>query len=777
MNAAQALARRFAASWREPMYRSGYLLVANSALTSAAGVGFWTLAARLYPPEVVGANSAAVSAMMFLAGIAQLNMMNVLLRFVPIAGTDARRMTTTALIVGAGLSGLAAVVFLAGLRQWSPGLTELLRGPIALSFVVATMGWAVFVIQDSALVAVGRAVAVPAENLGFALVKVALVVWFAQLLPGAGIWAAWAAAMIVAVSITTGYLFARAIPRFAATAHSASRAHSLRVVGRYLGPDYLSSLAWIACTSLIPVLVLNIAGAREAAVFALAWLVGTALYDAPSAFGQSLVAHGVGDQTRLDERFRQVRRHTLALVIPGVVVLVLFTPFVLTFFGPFYAANGTATLRLFALSAIPNVEVALSVSRARAASDMRTVVAAMTTLAAIVIGLTVILVPHIGIAGAGVAWLTAQLVVAAALVVRRRPTRVVPVRLGAMPHTVRLGPAGKSTRTVRRILADVPGKWDVERPIPTVADTAVILVRSHSGRSGVLKMSTTDRGAEDLRREVDILRRLREDNRLGAWRALIPVVLEATHSESGDYLLASRLPGRDARDRACLPSAALDAIEPLHQLDARTTTADATLLVRWVDEPSEVLRRAVRPGKSCAAIDRLVAALHDDLEGRPVRLGWTHGDFHPGNLMLADSGSVSGIIDWGRAHPDDLAVLDTTHWLLTSPVPGRRKEFGRRVADRLAAESCWSPAETLMLHSSQPADPLPARALLLLSWLRHVTDNLSKSQRYTSSPIWMHRNVIPVLRQVGTMNYGTHTPTPDTTALTLSPAHYIRRMT
>jgi hypothetical protein len=38
----------------QPLYRTAYSLMAATVLTSVLGAGFWVVAARLYPPEVVG---------------------------------------------------------------------------------------------------------------------------------------------------------------------------------------------------------------------------------------------------------------------------------------------------------------------------------------------------------------------------------------------------------------------------------------------------------------------------------------------------------------------------------------------------------------------------------------------------------------------------------------------------------------------------------------------------------------------------------------------------
>jgi aminoglycoside phosphotransferase (APT) family kinase protein len=188
-----------------------------------------------------------------------------------------------------------------------------------------------------------------------------------------------------------------------------------------------------------------------------------------------------------------------------------------------------------------------------------------------------------------------------------------------------------------------------------------------------------------------------------------------------------------------------DVIAPLHRHAQRERVVDSALLGQWVDEPAERIRKVVRGN---GAIDRLVATLRTQLAGRRVRLGWTHGDFYPGNLLISPGGQVTGIVDWGEAREADLAVLDLVFWLLTVPTPGPPREFGARVAARLDAGRCWTPAEHRLLDSAMDGDPMTGRTLLLLAWLRHVAGNLAKSDRYASSPLWSRRNVRPVLRQV-----------------------------
>jgi aminoglycoside phosphotransferase len=288
--------------------------------------------------------------------------------------------------------------------------------------------------------------------------------------------------------------------------------------------------------------------------------------------------------------------------------------------------------------------------------------------------------------------------------------------------------------------------WRRERALRTVTDTAVFTVNGPRGETGVLKVTTTESGMAGLRRERDVLHQLWSDEQLGDWRAVLPVPLNAGDAGAGAFLLTSRLPGRDvpAKTAARLTSAAVDAISPLHRRTQTVRVVDETLLARWVDRPAQRIRMAL---PSNGAVDRLAGALRADLAGRPLTLGWTHGDFHPGNLLVSADGRVTGIVDWGEAHEQDLSVLDLAFWLLTVPAPGQPREFGKRIAARLNGGQFWTPAETRLLGVTN-SDLATGRTLLLLAWLRHVASNLGKSSRYASSPLWLRWNVIPVLRQV-----------------------------
>lgn len=301
------------------------------------------------------------------------------------------------------------------------------------------------------------------------------------------------------------------------------------------------------------------------------------------------------------------------------------------------------------------------------------------------------------------------------------------------------------------VRAALPGdEWRWECGGRTVTDAAVFIVHGPRGQVGVLKVATTDSGTADLAREYEVLTRLAADEQLGGWRTLLPVPLDGGDAGPGAFLLTTRLPGRDARElqpaaASRLTSAVTDAIIPLHRRYRSLQVPDEELLDRWVDQPADRIRAALPEG--AIVVRSLAGALRAALAERPLTLGWAHGDLHRGNLLVGPDGQVTGIVDWGGANERDLPSIDLAFWLLTEGPPDQGRAFGQRVAARLASGRFWTPAECRVLSDATDGSLPDGRTLLLLAWLRHVGSNLAKSERYANSPLWLHWNVGPVLRQ------------------------------
>ena len=100
------------------MFRDGYALVSSGMITAVVGVAYWVVAAHRYSAENVGLNSAAISAMTLIAGVAQLNLASALIRFVPVAGRTTFRLVLSSYLTSVGVAAALCAVFLVAGGAW-----------------------------------------------------------------------------------------------------------------------------------------------------------------------------------------------------------------------------------------------------------------------------------------------------------------------------------------------------------------------------------------------------------------------------------------------------------------------------------------------------------------------------------------------------------------------------------------------------------------------------------------------------------------------------------
>lgn len=337
-----------------------------------------------------------------------------------------------AYLISVAVAAVVTAVFLLGLQLWAPDLGFLTSSlGFALWFAAATMAWCVFNLQDSVLTGLRAAVFVPLENLAFSLVKIALLVALVAASPHYGIFASWTVALLASLVPVNLLIFRRLLPRHVGNGDQRGSLPSRHQLARFVSADYLGSLFWLAAITLMPVIVLAAEGAGASAHFSLAWMIALPIFTISANTGSSLVVTASGDEAGLPAYARKVLAQTAGIVIPLALGVALAAPLVLRLFGTEYAANSAVTLELLALSTIPHVVVFLYLSVYRVQRRMSALVTLLGALCGLVLILGVVLLQVLGIAGVGLAWLLAESIVAAALLVTQ-PRTLWPARRGVV---------------------------------------------------------------------------------------------------------------------------------------------------------------------------------------------------------------------------------------------------------------------------------------------------------------------------------------------------------
>ena len=411
------IAQRVAFHLRTPLYRNGYLLTLSSFGSAGFGLVFWALATHYYPAEIVGLQSAALSAMMLLAGLAVLGLNNVLLRYIQQAGPASYRLIGITYAMSAGTSVVISLVFLKSVAIWFPSLRALGDTPAwTIAFVLATAAWCIFTLQDYALTGLRQAQWIPLENILFSLVKVVLLVVLARWLAVYGIFAAWNIPVALSILPINWLIFRYVVPQHVTTNAGRSARLVPRQVFHYATGNYLGTLFSLCTTNLLPIAVATLAGAKANAYFYLPWMIVTGLQLLALNMTTSLTVEATIDPSQLRTYCRRIVWQILRLLAPVVLVILLGAPLFLRLFGLEYAIQGTALLRWLALAALPNTVVVLGLSIARVQNRAGWVTLIQGAVCLLAVGASFWLVPSFGIVAVGWAWLASQTLTAVVLV-------------------------------------------------------------------------------------------------------------------------------------------------------------------------------------------------------------------------------------------------------------------------------------------------------------------------------------------------------------------------
>jgi O-antigen/teichoic acid export membrane protein len=394
---------------RDSLARNSILIMATTLVTSALGAVYWVLAARLYPAAAVGLAAALLSAMALAASLSTLGIQATLVHRLPRQPSGpAWSATVVAAIGAAGIAALAGagILVLALPRLGSEFALVAADGRYEAVLALGVAATTIAVIIDYAFIAERSSGRMLVRNGVFSCVKVPLL-----LVAGAsalGILISWVAAAFVGLAVSALLLAAlgrgsRRPPRRAVTGE-------LRALVPVLPAQHAITVTASLPMFVLPLLVAAELSATDNARFYTTWMVGSIFFIVSPAVAWSLFAEGRRADADLPRLVRRAAVLNLLLLGPLVVAFLLAGRFALVVFGPGYSGHeAELLLAVLVLSAIPDAVTNTFVAVMRARGTLAPAVVLNAGMAGGAIALAALLLPALGIVGAGLAWILAQL--------------------------------------------------------------------------------------------------------------------------------------------------------------------------------------------------------------------------------------------------------------------------------------------------------------------------------------------------------------------------------
>jgi ADP-heptose:LPS heptosyltransferase/O-antigen/teichoic acid export membrane protein/thymidylate kinase len=405
--AAQALARR----WRtDSLLRNSVYIMTTTALTASTGYIFWIVAARMYPAEDVGLASALVGVMMLSAIMANLGIGPTLIQILPRRESgSAWSLALNAIVVSSlGLSLLTGTIAALLLPVLSPRLAVVgHQSGFTLALIAGVPLITVAAVFDSLFTAERVAGNMLTRTATFAVLRIPLLI--APIALGfAGALAICSAWVIAAgCGVAAGVLLT---PRLKRGYRFKTRGLLAQIISMrsMIAGHQLISLGALAPIYLLPVIVVTRLSLAENAYFYTTWQVGSLFFMVSPAVASSLLAEGSHTPADILRKARSGVLIILGLLVAPMLIAALGGRLILGMFGANYALYGYGLLIVLVASAIPDAITNVYVSVLRVQKRYIWGAALNLGMATTALALAWALLPRLGIAGAGWAWLIAQ---------------------------------------------------------------------------------------------------------------------------------------------------------------------------------------------------------------------------------------------------------------------------------------------------------------------------------------------------------------------------------
>lgn len=379
--------------------------MATTLTTSGLGYLFWLLAARLCSATSVGKAAALISALTLVSLLSNLGAFSAIVYRLPQQPdiTTWSRTLTSAFVIASLASAMAATAAVAILWSISSGESGFSGAGNAALFIVCATVTTSSQTLDYAWLAQRRAHVMFMLNLIFAVAKLVLLVPLRGS-GSSGIVLAWTSGAVLATCVSLALLWLWPHYRFVFR----GIVSEMRAMRRLLVGHHAINLGTVVPLYLVPVLVGLQEHPRDTAHFFAAWRFGTFFVFIAAAVSAALFAEGSNDLHEIRQQALKALGFVSLLLVPVVAFTILLGRPLLGLFGPGYD-SAYSLLVLLAAAAIPDAVPNVYGAVYRVEDRLAHLARINWLMATVKIVGTWFLISHFGIAAAGIAWLSAQL--------------------------------------------------------------------------------------------------------------------------------------------------------------------------------------------------------------------------------------------------------------------------------------------------------------------------------------------------------------------------------
>lgn len=384
---------------QDPLYKNSFYILLNSITGAFFGFVFWMIAARYYSSGDVGLATALISAAAIIVNLSSFGLNTGIIRFLP-GSTEKTQLFSSVWIVSIVGVLTFGFIFLIGIDIFSPGMKFLMDPFVTIVFTLLLIFQMSSGLFSNTLLALRKAEYSYAQSMGLGLRIILLIpLTFAGVM---GIFGSLGIAFFVSFCIGLFLLYKMNI-----LIKPIVKKNLLNDMIHFSLANYIADFLMMAEYSILPILILNVIGAKEAAYFYVAFSIVSLLYSVPNALFMSMFIEGSHGMP-LRKNMIKALVATGAIMVPAGIMIYLFGDIFLDLFSREYSENAYEILKLLVLSSVFVVFNALFTSVKRIQKDIKPIIAINALLFFSTIIASYFFMQRYGIMGAGMGWIVGQ---------------------------------------------------------------------------------------------------------------------------------------------------------------------------------------------------------------------------------------------------------------------------------------------------------------------------------------------------------------------------------
>lgn len=336
----------FASIAQNSLFKNSIQLILSTGVLSVFGFLFWVISTKLLSPDEIGIATTMISAMSIISVFSLLGFDSSIVRFLANSPKKNSKLNTSIILVGVTTLILSSL-FVILISKISPQLLFIRENIfIGISFILFCTATSINILTDAVFLSYRQTKYTLYINIIFSFVKMFLPLLFYR-------YGAFGIFLAAALGQTVGFIFSIFVMvwKFDYKPELTFDKEIIKEVWLFCVGNYLSGALNLLPVAILPLIITNKIGLKEAAYFYMIMMIMNLLYTIPQAVTRSLFAEGSYDENNFEGKVKQASIIISLLVIPAIIFLVVFGNKLLLIFGKKYTES-SAFLSVMSFSAI-----------------------------------------------------------------------------------------------------------------------------------------------------------------------------------------------------------------------------------------------------------------------------------------------------------------------------------------------------------------------------------------------------------------------------------------